>query len=103
MSQCNHKNSHNVSCTLIALLAGAAAGAILAALTTKKTGVERRDDLKNLSHRLKLKAQSLTREANQAWDAVKDYAKPTGRGEDHTCGPECGDDCYYQSTDVPKN
>ena len=103
MSQCNHKNSHNVSCTLIALLAGAAAGAILAALTTKKTGVERRDDLKNLSHRLKLKAQSLTREANQAWDAVRDYAKTTGNSEDHTCSPECEDDCYYQSVDVPKN
>ena len=95
MDQCSDKNHGNhAACVLVTLLAGVAVGAIVTALTTKKTGAERRGDLESLAQRLRLKAESLTNEANEAWTAVKKYASINGEHLKHHCSPECGDDCH---------
>ena len=97
MDQCNKNHGSHVTCALAALLTGVAIGAVVAALTTKKTGAERRSDLESLARRLRLKAESLTNEANEAWTAVKKYASTTGEHFKHHCGPECGDDCRFDN------
>ena len=62
-----------------------------------KTGAERRDDLETLAKRLRTRAESLTNEANEAWNAVKKYASNTGEHFKHHCSPECGDDCHFDN------
>jgi len=96
MDQCNKNHGNRATCTLAALLAGVAIGAVVTALTTKKTGAERCSDLESLARRLRLRAESLTNEANEAWNAVKKYASNTGEHLKHHCGPECGDDCHFE-------
>ena len=44
---------------LLTFLAGAAVGAVVVALTTRKTGPELRGDLKDLARRAKRKAEAL--------------------------------------------
>lgn len=88
MNQDNKCHKYNVGCSMIAFFAGAAIGAVVAALTTKKTGAERCDDIKDLSHQLKLKAKSLTNEANKAWKIAKQYTSSK-----HECNSECVDNC----------
>ena len=97
MDKCNKHNNHNAHCAIIAFLAGAAVGAVVTALTTNKTGAERRGDLESLSRRLRLKAEALTNEANNAWTAVKNYAATTGEHFKHHCSPDCGDDCRFDN------
>ena len=93
MDQYNKDRGHNATYVLVTLLAGAAIGAVVTALTTNKTGAERRGDLESLARRLRLKAESLTNEANEAWAAVKKYASANSEHFKHHCSPECGDDC----------
>jgi uncharacterized membrane-anchored protein YhcB (DUF1043 family) len=95
MDQCNKNHGNHATCTLVALLAGVAIGAVVTALTTKKTGAERRGDLESLARRLRLRAESLTNEANEAWTAVKKHVSTTGEHFKHNCGSECGDDCRF--------
>lgn len=105
MDQCNKNHGKHATCTLVAILAGVAIGAVVAALTTKKTGAERRNDLESLARRLRLRAESLTNEANEAWTAVKNYASTTGEHFKHHCSKECkecGDDFDNFEPDVDK-
>lgn len=102
MGQCNKDHGSTATCALIALLAGAAIGAVVTALTTKKTGAERRSDLESLARRLRIRAESLTNEANEAWCAVKKYASTNGEHFKHHCGPECGDDCRFDNFEPDK-
>lgn len=69
MSQEN--TSSSVGPTLLTFLAGAAAGALLVALTTPKTGPELRGDLKALARRAKRKAGDLAEDASEVWDDMK--------------------------------
>ena len=57
---------------LLTFLAGAAAGAVVVALTTRKTGSELRGDIKDLACRANLKAGAMAAEASEAWDGMKD-------------------------------
>ena len=57
---------------LLTFLAGAAIGATVVALTSRKTGPQRCDDLKDLACRAKLKARAMTEDAHAAWDGMKD-------------------------------
>ena len=56
---------------LLTFLAGAAIGATVVALTTRKTGPERCQDLKDLANRTKLKAGAMANEAAETWDDLK--------------------------------
>ncbi len=102
MDQCNKNHGHHATCVLVALLAGAAIGAIVTALTTNKTGAERRGDLESLAQRLRLRAESLTNEANEAWTAVKKYASTNGEHLKHHCSTECDDDCHFDDFEPDK-
>jgi gas vesicle protein len=57
---------------LLTFLAGAAAGAVLIALTTPKTGPELRGDLKDMARRAKRKIGGLGEEACSGWEDLKD-------------------------------
>ena len=57
---------------LLTFLAGAAVGAVLAALITPKSGPELRGDLKDLVRRVKREARSLAENASEAWDRLKE-------------------------------
>lgn len=98
MDQCNKNNGNHATCATIALLTGIAIGAVVTALTTKKTGVERRNDLESLVKHLRTRAESLTNEANEAWNAVKKYSSNTGEHFKQHCNPDCSDDdCRFDS------
>ena len=56
---------------LLTFLAGAAVGAVVVALTTRKTGPQRCEELKDLACRAKLRAGAMTDEASAAWDDMK--------------------------------
>jgi gas vesicle protein len=56
---------------LLSFLAGAAAGAVLVALTTPKSGPELRGDLKDAACRAKRRAKDLAEEASGAWEDMK--------------------------------
>jgi gas vesicle protein len=56
---------------LLTFLAGAAIGATVVALTTRKTGPQRLDDIKDLAYRARLKASSMADDAGEAWDDMK--------------------------------
>lgn len=70
MSQEN-TSSPSAGPMLLTFLVGAAAGALLVALTTPKTGPELRGDLKDLARRAKRKAGDLREDAGEAWDELK--------------------------------
>ena len=57
---------------LLTFLAGAAAGAVIVALTTKKTGPQLRGDLKDLARRAKLKAGTMAEDASEAYEGMRD-------------------------------
>ena len=64
-------NAPGYGSMLLTLLAGAAIGATVVALTTRKTGPERCQDLKDLAGRAKLRAGAMAEDAGAAWDEVK--------------------------------
>jgi len=64
--------SPSLGAMLLTFLAGAAAGAVVVALTTRKTGPELRGDIKDLACRAKLKAGALAEEASVAFDGMKE-------------------------------
>lgn len=57
---------------LLTFLAGAAIGATVVALTTRKTGPQLRGDLRDLASRAQRKAGNLAQDACEAWDGLKD-------------------------------
>jgi gas vesicle protein len=57
---------------LLTFLAGAAAGAVVVALATRKTGPQLRQDIRHLIRRANLKAGGLAEDAAEAWGGVKD-------------------------------
>lgn len=57
---------------LLTFLAGAAIGATVVALTTRKTGPERCEDLKNLASQARLKAAAMAEGAGAAWEETKE-------------------------------
>lgn len=65
-------SSPSLSTLLLTFLAGAAAGAVVVALTTPKTGPELRGDLKDLGRRAKLKAGALAEGASEAYEGMRD-------------------------------
>jgi hypothetical protein len=72
----NQENSsHYLGTTLLAFLAGAAAGAAVLALTTRRTGSDLQDDLKALSQRAKLKAGTVAEGASEAWEGMREHAE----------------------------
>jgi gas vesicle protein len=57
---------------LLAFLAGAAAGAVLVALTTPKSGPDLRGDIKDLARRAKLRTRDMAQSASGAWQDLKE-------------------------------
>ena len=62
--------SSPLSTLLLTFLAGAAAGAVVVALTTRKTGPQLRGDLKDLALRAKLKMGAIRQDASDACDTM---------------------------------
>lgn len=92
MDSCNkHYNSH-VSCVFITFLAGVITGAVLTAFTTKKTGEERYNDLKDMSNNFKSKAQKIAKEANEAWHKAKQNQM---HSNEHICNTGCENTCNF--------
>jgi gas vesicle protein len=56
---------------MLTFLAGAALGAVVVALATRKSGPELRGDLKSLARRAKRRADGLVEDAGSAWDEMK--------------------------------
>ena len=56
---------------LLTFLAGAAIGATVVALTTRRTGPQRVQDFKDLAMQAKAKASGLADDAGLAWDDMK--------------------------------
>jgi hypothetical protein len=73
--ECNAPSYGNM---LLTFLAGAAIGATVVALTTRKTGPQRCLDLKDLADRAKLKVGAVAEEANQAWADLKERTELAG-------------------------
>jgi gas vesicle protein len=61
-----------ISTLLLTFLAGAAVGAVAAALVTPKSGPELRGDLKDLALRPGRKLKDWAGQAGTAWDGVKE-------------------------------
>lgn len=68
----NEESTSSIGPMLLTFLAGAAAGAVLVALTTPKTGPQLRGDLKDLANRAKRKVGDLAENASGAWNEMKD-------------------------------
>ena len=68
----SHEKSFLTGPMLPSVLAGAALGALVVALTTPKTGPELRGDLKALAGRAKRKAVDLAEDAYESMDGMKD-------------------------------
>jgi hypothetical protein len=70
------KNQENPSLSLgtmlLSFLAGAAAGAVVVALTTRKTGPEFRRRIQAYGRLAKLKAGNLAEEVSGTWDGMKE-------------------------------
>ena len=62
--------SSPLSTLLLTFLAGAAAGAVVVALTTRKTGPQLRGDLKGMALRAKLKMGAMAQDASDACDTM---------------------------------
>ena len=77
---------------LLAFLAGAAAGAVVVALTTPKSGPQLRSDLAGLGPRLKTKADHLALRGTRALEAFK--------AEIEDPHPETGQDLRGQAAGV---
>ena len=60
------------STLLLTFLAGAAAGAVVVALTTPKSGPQLRGDIKDLSRRAKRRVAGLADEAAEMYDEMKE-------------------------------
>ena len=71
MNQDSTNASSSMGTMLLTFLAGAAAGAVVVALTTRRTGPQLRGDLKDLALRAKLKADDLVDDASGAWTEAK--------------------------------
>lgn len=67
----------------LTFIAGAAVGAIVVALTTKKRGSELRHDLKELGRRFKSQAQDLGNNAEGAWTKLKGETAQAGQDLKH--------------------
>lgn len=68
----NESNVSGYAGILLAFLGGAAVGAAVVALTTRKTGPERIAELKALSELAQAKATALAQGASDAWDTTKE-------------------------------
>jgi len=68
----NQETKSSIGTMLLTFLAGAAAGAVVVALTTPRTGPELRKDLGELPRRAKRKAAELAGEADLAWAEFKE-------------------------------
>lgn len=70
--------------SLLSFLAGAAVGAVVAALVTPRSGPEMREDLGELGRRTRKRAEDLAASARVTWDKVRGRAAQTaedvGRG-----------------------
>ena len=64
--------SPSLSALLLTFLAGAAAGAVVVALTTRKTGPQLRGDLKDLGRRAKLRVGAMAEDASEAYEGMRD-------------------------------
>lgn len=71
-------NGSSIMEALMLFVAGAAAGGLLVALNTPKTGPELREDLKSMGRRAKGKAEDLAGDAEGAWEKLKGKAGETG-------------------------
>ena len=67
--------SPSMSTLLLTFLVGAAAGAVVVALTTPRTGPQLRGDLKHLGRRAKRKADALAEDASEAYEGMRDRTK----------------------------
>lgn len=74
----------------LTFIAGAAVGAIVVALTTKKRGSELRHDIKELGRRFKSQAEDLGSSAEGAWTKLKGQTA------------QAGQDLKHQIEDLPK-
>lgn len=68
----NESNASSYAGILLAFLGGAAVGAAVVALTTRKTGPERLVELKMLADMAQAKATALAQGASDAWDTAKE-------------------------------
>jgi gas vesicle protein len=73
MSQ--EENPTSVATVLMSFLAGAAVGAVVAALITPKTGPEVRDDLMNAAARARRKATDLAKDASVVMDDLMERGR----------------------------
>lgn len=62
----------STSTLLLSFIAGAAVGAVVVALTTRRTGPQLRGDIQDLARRAKLKAGAMAEAASGTWDGVKE-------------------------------
>jgi gas vesicle protein len=65
-------SSSSVNSLLLTFIAGAAVGAVVVALTTRKTGPQLRGDLKDLARRAKLRVGSMVEDASEAYEGLRD-------------------------------
>ncbi|MDR3671493.1 MAG: YtxH domain-containing protein [Holophaga sp.] len=68
----NENETTSLSTLLLTFFAGAAVGAVVTALATRKTGPQLRQEIRDLVRRANLKAGRVADEAAEAWDGVKD-------------------------------
>jgi len=68
----SQETSPSIGTMVLTFLAGATVGAVAVALTTRKTGVERCADLRNLASDAKRKIGNISNDAVEAWDDAKE-------------------------------
>ena len=61
----------SIAPVFLAFLAGAAAGAVVMALTTPKSGPRLRKDLKDLASRAKQRVEDVAEKTSEAWDEMR--------------------------------
>jgi gas vesicle protein len=67
-------NETTLGSSLVLFLAGAAVGAVVAALVTPRSGPELREDLNDLGRRTFKRAEDLAQDARKTWDKVRGRA-----------------------------
>jgi gas vesicle protein len=70
-------NETTLGSSLVIFLAGAAGGAVVAALVTPRSGPELRGDLGDLGRRTRRHAEDLAHGAREAWHKVRGSAAKT--------------------------
>jgi gas vesicle protein len=78
-----NRSSSPLGNMLLLFLAGAAAGAVLLALTTPKSGPELRGDLKELARRAKRKSDDLVASASGAFDGLRGRSRQAAGDLEH--------------------